>query len=179
MSEDECKQLITYIAALWPRFEVVPGITWKAWFTLFATVEYRAATLAVAHFAKTAQHPHPPCAPEIFAVLEELKKTPEERATASEAWEQVVKVGRLAPDRRAGKLTQRAQRALDRVGGWMTYGLTQLSEVPFLRNRFFEAYAELTEDRRLEVLGRNEAAALLSQVEKVRLNGSTKRIGRA
>lgn len=177
MTEEETKQLITYIAALWPRFEVVPNLTWRAWHTLTEGVPYNVAVVAVKHFAKTATHAYPPSAPEVFAMIEELSKSPEDRMTAGEAWASVVKVGRNAPDRRAGKLAPKAQRALDRIGGWTTYGLTQMSEIPFLRNRFCEAYAEVTEDKRQEALGRSEAAALLTQVETKRLNGELKRIG--
>lgn len=166
MTKLETAQLLTLIQGAFPSFSFTE-MTVKLWADTCKDIPADVALAAAKNFIRTSGSAFAPSIPQLFNEVRKLNSS--EHELALEAWEKVRTVGRLAPHNRSGKLSDRAQRALQMCGGWMEYGMTQDQDLPFFRNRFVESFDALQERDTFQELSAPEAKKFLGDIGQTKL----------
>lgn len=138
MTEKETGMIVSRIAAMWPRFEVLPNVTIKAWYSSLYDQDFKLIDAAVTWHSRNADHGFPPSVPEIFKAVRKIQGATE--LSAIDAWESCKSFD-------VNKLTPRTRKALDFAGGMQRFRFCDVTtELPHMRRAFIEAYDQLTNE---------------------------------
>lgn len=140
MTRAETEVLITYAAAIWPKFEVNDGV-YAVWSELFEDYPADVVKRALLLLAKTLKHAFAPSMPEIFEAIREVTAKPGENLTAAEAFglvaERVRRYGRYQSERALADLPPLVRDTV-RALGWESVCNSQNPEA--LRAQFIRAF---------------------------------------
>lgn len=168
MTEKEMKQNIALLATYWPRFEVVEGVTWKAWLKIFMPVPSPVFEAAIVYLTESLSHPFPPSIVEVRDAIRTIASGGKLQPTAEIDWCNLI----------AGKkdlVSERGKEVLRMIGGQRAIGSTQMSQLGFLEARYCKIWNSLSEGSR-KITAINKAIESVPAVAGL-IDSATKRIG--
>jgi hypothetical protein len=145
MKKSEMAQLLTVIAAAYPKFPAINTVMVDIWYEMFKDIDYQVAQVAVKKIIL--ESTFPPSIAELRQTIAEITTPKELKLDAAQAWGEVTRAiknyGMYREDEAIASMSPRTARVVQMIG-WQNICTTE--EIDVLRGQFRMMY-ETTEKR--------------------------------
>lgn len=139
MKKHEIAQLLTVIAAAYPKFPQINDTMVNIWAEMFKDIDYKVANIAVKKIIL--ENTFPPSIAELRQAIVDITTPKEEKLDAGQAWGQVTKAiknyGLYRPDEAFASMSPMTQKTVENIG-WQNICMSENLDV--LRGQFRMMY---------------------------------------